>query len=203
LFRALPPPGIPLATYLRLAIILEEKKVSPTTISRKLVMMLKMLGPIRVKPAHAVVIFGASLALVAAVSIAARDQSTDRKPLAERVQRGDKIATETSPWGSLRWVMNAKLDADSPLTLGIAKINPGQSNPMHKHDNSDEVIYVLSGSCEQRVGEETVVLKAGDTLRIPAGVPHQARAIGKEPCESLVAYNTGDRHFTAVGAKPK
>jgi len=155
------------------------------------------------KPAYIPVILAAVLALVTVVRVGAGDKPAARKPLAECVQHVDKIVAETSPWGSLRWLMNAKLDANSPLTVGIAEINPGKSNPLHLHDNSDEVIYVLSGSCEQSVGDETVILKAGDTLRIPAGVPHQAKAIGKELLKSLVIYNTGNRQFAPVIEKAK
>jgi len=149
------------------------------------------------------VILATAIAFAAAVRAGAGDKPSTHKPLAECVQHLDKVVAETSPWGSLRWLMNAKLDANSPLTVGIAEINAGQSNPLHLHGNSDEVIYVLSGSCEQRVGDETVILKAGDTLRIPAGVPHQAKALGNEPLKSLVVYNTGNRQFTPVVEKAK
>ena len=62
----------------------------------------------------------------------------------------------------------------------------------------DALSSVLSGRCEQRVGKETVILKAGDALRAPAGVPHQAKVLGNEPFRSIVAYNTGERTFTVV-----
>jgi mannose-6-phosphate isomerase-like protein (cupin superfamily) len=165
--------------------------------------MPKNLSKMRLAVVYVLVILGSALALTAAVHVWAADKPAARKPLAECVQHLDKVAADKSPWGTLRWVMNQKLDPDSPLTVGIAKINPGQSNPTHLHGNSDEVMYVLSGSCEQRVGDETVILKAGDALRIPAGVPHQAKTLGDVPCESLVVYNTGDRQFTPVEAKAK
>ncbi len=120
------------------------------------------------------------------------------KPLAARVQSLDRVAEEKSAWGSLRWVMNSKLDPGSGITLGIVELNAGQSNPLHVHPNSDEVIYMLSGRGEHQVGQETVILKAGDTLRIPAGTPHKAKALGNEPMRSVVAYNTGERQFILV-----
>ncbi|MGO9109037.1 MAG: cupin domain-containing protein [Thermoguttaceae bacterium] len=163
----------------------------------------KIISTIRRKFAHFLAILALALALAAAARVGAGDKPAAHKPLAEYVHHVDKIHAETSAWGSLRWLINAKLDANSPLTLGIAEINPGQSNPLHLHGNSDEVIYVLSGSCEQRVGDETIILKAGDTLRIPAGVPHQAKALGNEPLKSLVVYNTGNRQFTPVIEKAK
>ena len=117
------------------------------------------------------------------------------------MQSFDRAPAEKTPWGSLRWLMTDKIDPQSHITLGIAELNPGKSNPLHIHDNCEEVVYILSGSCEQRVGDRTVLMKAGDTLHIPAGVPHTARALGKETLRSLVAYNSGDRHFKVVAGK--
>jgi len=143
---------------------------------------------------------GAAL-LAACVAALASGAAEKSRPLAARVQSFDKAAEEKSAWGSLRWLISAKLDPPSDITLGDVTINPGQSNPLHLHGNSDEVIYVLSGTCEHRVGKETVILKAGDALRIPPGVPHSARALGQQPMRAVVAYNTGQRQFTPVQEK--
>jgi quercetin dioxygenase-like cupin family protein len=123
------------------------------------------------------------------------------RPLAARVQSFGKVAEEKAAWGSLRWLMSAKLDPQSGITLGDVTINPGQSNPLHVHVNSDEVIYVLSGTCEHRVGKEIVTLKAGDALRIPPGVPHTAKVLGNAPMRAVVVYNTGERQFAPVKEK--
>jgi quercetin dioxygenase-like cupin family protein len=117
------------------------------------------------------------------------------------VQSFDRAAEEKTSWGSLRWLMSGKIDPQSNITLGIAELEPGKSNPVHMHDNCEEVIYILSGSCEQRVGQRTVVMKAGDTLHIPAGVPHTARVLGHERMRSIVAYNAGDRHFKPMAGR--
>lgn len=166
-------------------------------------MLKKTVSLIRRRSTHILAMIVASLAIVAAVRVGAGDKPAARKALAQCVQHADQVAADKSPWGTLRWLMNDKLEAGSPLTVGLVEINAGQSNPMHFHGNSDEVIYVLSGSCQQRVGDETVVLKAGDALRVRAGVPHQAKALGNEPLRSLVVYNSGDRQFTPVEEKAK
>jgi quercetin dioxygenase-like cupin family protein len=139
--------------------------------------------------------------LAACVAALASGAAEKIRPLAARVQSFDKVTEEKAAWGSLRWLISAKLDPPSGITLGDVTINPGQSNPPHLHANSDEVIYVLSGTCEHRVGKETVILKAGDALRIPPGVPHSARALGQQPMRAVVAYNTGQRQFTPVQEK--
>ena len=119
-------------------------------------------------------------------------------PLASRVRTAEQVVADTSAWGTLRWLVNGKLDPGSGVTLGVTELFAGKTNPLHVHTNADEVIYVLSGQCEERVGKETVILKAGDALRVPAGAPHQAKVLGKEPFRSVVAYNTGERTFTVV-----
>ena len=151
------------------------------------------------KSAHLIAL---GAALVAACAAALASGAADKAgPLAARVQSFDKVTEEKAAWGSLRWLMSDKLDPPSGITLGDVTINPGQSNPPHLHGNSDEVIYVLSGSCEHRVGKETVILKPGDVLRIPPGVPHSARALGHQPMRAVVVYNTGQRQFTPVDQK--
>lgn len=44
----------------------------------------------------------------------------------------------------------------------------------HSH-KADEFIYLLEGQIEVDMGEETVVVKQGDALHIPAGVAHRPR----------------------------
>ena len=88
-------------------------------------------------------------------------------------------------------------DPNAKTTFGIVKIKAHQRNPFHTHPNCEEILYVLSGSCEHRLGDRIDVLKAGDLIRIPAGVPHCARALD-EPMESVVVYSTGRRQFVVV-----
>ena len=51
--------------------------------------------------------------------------------------------------------------------------------PWHQHDN-EQVSYVLSGALSFRVGEEdapAILVRAGEVLLIPPGVPHGALAL--------------------------
>lgn len=154
---------------------------------------------------------GAAVVLIAVVCVvtAGSAQPTRKKPavpekidakaLRTMVQHFDRVEQEKHPWGWIRWLMNSKLDPKSPMTFGIVEINAGQTNPLHVHPNCEELIYVLSGSCEHRIGDQTVVLEAGDLLRIPPGVPHTAKTSKKGPVRAVVVYNTGARQFETVG----
>jgi quercetin dioxygenase-like cupin family protein len=117
------------------------------------------------------------------------------------VQKFDQVPVQEHPWGAMRWIINADVDPEAEMTFGVVDIKPRQSNPMHTHPGVAEYLHVLSGSCEQRVGDAWVTMKAGDTIRIPPGVPHMART-GEEPCRVVVVYNAGRRTFVVVEEKP-
>jgi quercetin dioxygenase-like cupin family protein len=113
------------------------------------------------------------------------------------IQSLDKVRKEEYPWGWIRWLMSAKASPGAEMTFGMVEINAGHSNPAHVHPNCEEQIYILSGSCEQIVGKQSVTLKAGDAMRIPRGVPHKART-GKEPVRAIIVYSSGDRQFQSA-----
>ncbi|MBC8874546.1 MAG: cupin domain-containing protein [Planctomycetes bacterium] len=114
------------------------------------------------------------------------------------VQEFDKVEVQQYPWGWIRWLMNSQIDPKSEMTFGVVFIKPNQSNPAHLHPNCEEVLHVLEGSCEHRLGDKWVKLKTGDTIRIPLGAHHAART-GDESCRAVIVYNTGDRQFEPVG----
>ncbi len=119
------------------------------------------------------------------------------KGLAALVQSFDKVEKEEFSWGWIRWLMSSKFDPKAEMTFGIVQLKAGQINPFHVHPNCEEQLYVLSGSCEHWIGKETIMLKKGDVIRIPAGVPHKARTF-KEPMEAIIVYSSGDRQFEVV-----
>lgn len=113
------------------------------------------------------------------------------------LQRYENAELVKFSWGWIRWLVNSKTDPNAEMTVGIVHIEPNQTNPYHLHPNSAEYVHVLSGACEQLVGEKWVPMKAGDTMRFPKGVPHMART-GKESCRCLIMYDTGDRQMVVL-----
>jgi mannose-6-phosphate isomerase-like protein (cupin superfamily) len=103
------------------------------------------------------------------------------------------------PWGWIRWLMNGKIDPEASQTLGIVQINPGQRNPLHMHPNCEELLYVISGSAENIIGNSKVTIGPGDLVRIPKGVPHQAITIGNEPFRAVISYSSNDRQIVNLG----
>jgi len=142
--------------------------------------------------------------LLAAAEEPSQPRSPTDQPSAAKVegvvQRLDGAEVQQFDWGEIRWLISSKVDPKTPLTVGLVEIKPNQSNPLHIHPNCDECLHVLAGSCEHRLGEQWFSLKAGDTLRIPKNVVHQART-GQQPCRAMVVYDTGAREMVVVDPK--
>src|ERR1700761_7419358 len=81
------------------------------------------------------------------------------------------------PWGRITWTVSRSLGNSAAMTFGRVLMRAGMSNPRHRHPNCDEILHLLSGRIDHTLGAETFVMEAGDTISIPAGVWHQARAL--------------------------
>ena len=99
----------------------------------------------------------------------------------------------TFPWGAIKWLCNREIDAEALQTFGLVFINPGQQNPPHYHPNCEELIYVLSGECDHRLGDATIHLEPGSLLRIPANAVHCAVNTGWDPVRMVIIYSAPDR----------
>lgn len=65
----------------------------------------------------------------------------------------------------------------------------------HKHDNEDEMFYVVKGSFVMELRDKTITLHENEFLVVPKGVEHRPVAI-EEVCvmlfEPATTLNTGD-----------
>ncbi len=109
--------------------------------------------------------------------------------------QADEIQRMDEPWGSLTWLAGANLANAEGLTLGRVVIRRGGENPRHGHLNCEEVLYLLAGELEHTFGDRVVRMRAGDVLRVPAGVFHNARSVGEVDADMMVAYSSARRDF--------
>jgi mannose-6-phosphate isomerase-like protein (cupin superfamily) len=116
------------------------------------------------------------------------------------VQRDALVAGQEGrqPWGWLGFFSDEASTGIEGVTVGMARIAPGDENPLHVHDNCAEIMLLLAGSIEHVVGVDVVYLSAGDVLIVPAGMPHHARNVGSDIAEMVVVYNSGRRGFEAL-----
>ena len=106
-------------------------------------------------------------------------------------------------WGSLCWLASRKIGNAEGLTLGRVVIRPGMSNPRHIHPDCEEALYLLTGRLEHSMGDQKVILEAGDTIVLDAGIPHDARNIGDEDADMIVVYSSCVRGFELESQAPR
>jgi quercetin dioxygenase-like cupin family protein len=118
------------------------------------------------------------------------NESLPLKSFVASTSRGPDIR---EAWGELTWLVGEREMPGAEQTFGLVRIHPGKRNPLHSHPNCEELLYVVSGSCEHLLGEETYNLKAGDVIRIPRGVKHWARCTSPEAMTAVISFSAPDR----------
>lgn len=96
-------------------------------------------------------------------------------------------------WGQIVWLVCGAQGNSSTMTFGRVTIKAGQANPRHIHPNCDEILHLLSGQIEHSLGDERVVMNAGDTISIPTGVAHNARTISAQDAVMVICFSSADR----------
>ena len=103
----------------------------------------------------------------------------------------DAEVLQTS-WGRIVWTASGQIGNSSSMSFGRVLIRAGQENPRHRHPNCDEILHVISGRIEHEIDGENVAMGPGDSISIPQGVWHQARALG-EDAEIVICFNSPNR----------
>ena len=98
-------------------------------------------------------------------------------------------------WGEMFWFGNRDLGNTTGLTMGRMVMKPGASNASHHHPNCEEVLYLLRGRVEHRIGEETIIQEVGDFVTVPVGVSHQSTNISEEEADLIIAFSSEAREF--------
>ena len=76
-------------------------------------------------------------------------------------------------------------------TLNANILNPGMAiDPVHNHEDVEQIWYILSGVGKARVGDEEREVREGDAVYLPPQVPHTMKNTGTYPLR-----------FLAIGAK--
>jgi mannose-6-phosphate isomerase-like protein (cupin superfamily) len=97
-----------------------------------------------------------------------------------------EIAPYTTKDGStIRELMHPDVHGNRRQSLAEATLPPGMTTMPHRHRWFEEIYYFLDGEGVMRLGEERLTVRAGDTVCIPKGVPHQLENTGPAPLRLL------------------
>lgn len=101
----------------------------------------------------------------------------------EKVERGEEI-----------WIQRLITDDEGAGNCFMRKftLKPGASMPLHKHDDTDHVQYILKGKMEVKVGNKTKVVEKGDALYIPSELSHAYENPYEETIKFLCIVPAGE-----------
>ena len=89
------------------------------------------------------------------------------------------VEPEKLDWGLLRWLSHPPSTGANQLTVIEVTLAPGKGHDFHRHPDQEEVLYVISGTVEQWVGQEKRIIGPGDTAFLPADMVHASFNAGK------------------------
>ena len=98
--------------------------------------------------------------------------------------------------------LSAESVGSHSICMHLLSIPPGGRAKAHLHENHETAIYVLSGEAHTWYGEglrEHLIVKAGEFLYIPAGMPHlPANLSDTEPCVAVIARTDPNEQESVV-----
>ena len=104
----------------------------------------------------------------------------------------DHASVPETPWRDDYRMFNIAGPAQG-VTVGLSysEVGPGAGAPLHTHQD-DELIVVLEGALDVRIGDEVATAGRDSTVVVPAGVPHGFTAVGETPARLLGFFPAHD-----------
>ena len=114
----------------------------------------------------------------------------------QTVRLEDRTPFVTADGSSIRELAGVPSANAVNQSLAEATVAPGGATIEHYHRTSEEIYLFTSGMGIMRLGDDEGAVRAGDTVVIAPGVPHQLVNEGSEPlvllCCCAPAYSDAD-----------
>lgn len=95
---------------------------------------------------------------------------------------------EDIPGETVRKGVSRRAFGTADVMLVINELEPGMDVAPHKHDDFDQIAYIVSGRAIYHVGDDDHEVGPGSLLLIPAGTMHHIEPIGDEKVLNLDAF---------------
>jgi len=84
------------------------------------------------------------------------------------------------------------------VSATFSVLQPGAGAPLHYHETADEVLVVLEGSLDLRLGDERTIVPANSAVAIPAKTPHSFVGVGPGVTKFLAYLPQQGAYITAT-----
>lgn len=101
----------------------------------------------------------------------------------EKVERGENI-----------WIQRLITDKEGSENCFMRKftMKPDASMPLHEHDDTDHVQYILKGKMKVTLDGKTEIAEKGNILYIPSDIPHSYENPYEDEVQFLCIVPAGD-----------
>lgn len=125
------------------------------------------------------------------------------EPRARVIQSGQ---AREEPMANGRGVIRRFVDqtiGSATIDLHMNKLKPGAPNgPNHRHNDAENIYFILSGTVTVRLDGQRVEAKSGDAVFIPRGTPHSASNESGEECIILEMHAPAAHDFEVLTDSP-
>ena len=110
-----------------------------------------------------------------------------------------------TPWrpNYRKWDITRRGDGTTSSSLSRSTVGVGAGAPLHTHE-ADELIMVLEGTLEARLGDEVRRVGPDHTLVIPPNTPHSFTSVGPTDARLITFFPVPDpfSHTTYLEGTP-
>lgn len=116
----------------------------------------------------------------------------------DRIQRNNVEPFITKDGSEIRELMAHRNSCIRNQSLAEATVPAGATTAMHYHPRTEEIYYILYGTGQIKLGDETESVGPGDAIAIPPGTPHNITNTGEIPLRFLCCCAPAYEHEDTV-----
>jgi mannose-6-phosphate isomerase-like protein (cupin superfamily) len=121
------------------------------------------------------------------------------------VNHRDTVPFTTADGSTIRELLAHRNSSIRKQSLAEARLAVGAATIPHHHAVTEEIYYILSGTAEMTIEQESRSVEAGDAIAIPPGQRHTIRNTGTDELVFLCTCAPGYEHvdtFLEPAAEP-
>jgi len=114
--------------------------------------------------------------------------------MVEVINQRDTVPFTTADGSTIRELLAHRNSSIRQQSLAEARLAPGCATVPHHHKVTEEIYYILTGTADMTLGNETRGVGPGDAIAIPPGMRHTIKNTGSSELVFLCTCAPGYEH---------